>query len=204
MTSGGVFGRLMRSSVDRALDMQPKRTQRVADDLLYASPSAREEVASIRSAGARLVECGMLLPSVGSIAVRRGDGRATVTIAGSDLSSLDNRSLESVELSDRRTPAMAGLRAGGRAAIHAFPPYVLVLAGQGWSWDDAVSDLVDIVGSVEYADDVDGVRTGLTVIAGRGVVATHDDPLAVARRLEAAELLARITIIKQQTRRDHG
>jgi hypothetical protein len=204
MTSGGVFDRLMRASVDRAQRMQPRRTQRAADDLLYAAPSARIEVTAISTAAARLVETGILLPSVGAVAVRRGEDRATITVSGADLREIDNRDLESVELDDRRSPAMAGLRAGGMAAIHAFPPHLLALCAAGETWEPAVSDLVDVAGVLQVAYEVDDIRTGLTVLIGRGAVSTHDDPVAAAGRLEAAEMLARMTIIRRNMRREDG
>ena len=201
MTSGGVFDRLMRASVDRAQRMQPKRTQRVADELLYASPAARDDVAALRTAAARLVEVGIMLPTIGAVALRRSDDRAMVTIAGTDLTQIDNRSVESVPLADRRTPAMAGLRAGGNAAVHGFPPHVVALCEAGEAWDESVSDLVDMAGAVRVVSEVDDIRTGLTVLTGRGVVSTHDDPVAAAARMEAAEVLARMTIIRHTMRR---
>jgi hypothetical protein len=201
MTSGGVFDRLMRASVDRAQRMQPKRTQRVADELLYASPAARDDVAAIRNAAARLVAVGIMLPTVGAVALRRNDDRATVTIAGTDLTRVDNRSVESIPLADRRTPAMAGIRAGGEAAIHGFPTHVIALCDAGEVWDESVSDLVDVAGALRVVSEVDDIRTGLTVLRGRGVVSTHDDPVAAAARMEAAEILARMTIIRHTMRR---
>lgn len=204
MTDGGVFDRLMRGSVDRALRMQPKKTQRVADELLYASPAAREEVAAMRVAGTRLVDGGLTAPSVGAIAIRRGDDRATVTTVDVDLRSIDNRHLESVGLADRRSPVMAGLRAGGRASIYAFPAHILALASSGAPLEPVVSDLADVVGSMTVVDDVDEIRTGLTALRGRGVISTHDDPVAAVARLEAAELLAHLTIVQQRMRREHG
>ena len=199
-----MFDRLMRGSVDRAMKMQPRRTQRVADELLYSSPSARDEVAAIREVGARLVGGGLTPPSAGSIAVRRSDTKVGVTLAGTDLASIDNRSLETVDLSDRSTPALAGLRAGSNAAIYAFPPNLLALVAEGGVIEPVVSDLADRVGDLTIATHLDGIRTGLSILTGRGVVATHDGPLEALARLEAAETLARITIIRQNLRRNHG
>ncbi len=199
-----MFDRLMRGSVERAMKMQPRRTQRVADEFLYSSPSAREEVAAIRQVGARLVGGGLSPPSAGSIAVRRSDTKAGVTLAGADLGAIDNRSLETVDLTDRATPALAGLRAGSNAAVYAFPPHLLALIAAGGEIEPMVSDLADRVGEVTIAASVDDVRSGLTVLEGRGVVATHDDVLDALGRLEAAETLARITIIGHSFRRNHG
>lgn len=198
----GMIDRLMRSSVDRALRMQPKRTQKVADELLYAAPSAREDVGAVRAAGIRLVEQGLCPAGLGSIAVRRSPKRAVLTAIGADLSALDNRHLESVDIDDRVSPALAALRAGAEAAVYAFPPTLLALVAQGVELETGVSDLADIVGEVRVVDHLDDIRSGLGVLSGRGVVSGHDDPLAAVARLEAAEALARITVIRHSLRRN--
>lgn len=198
----GMIDRLMRSSVDRALRMQPKRTQKVADELLYAAPSAREDVGAVRAAGIRLVEQGLCPAGLGSIALRRSPKRAVLTAIGADLSALDNRHLESVDIDDRVSPALAALRAGAEAAVYAFPPTLLALVAQGVELETGVSDLADIVGEVRVVDALDDIRSGLGVLSGRGVVSGHDDPLAAVARLEAAEALARITVIRHSLRRN--
>ncbi len=198
----GMIDRLMRSSVDRALKMQPRRTQKVADELLYAAPSAREDVGVIRAAGARLVDQGMCPAGLGSIAVRRSPKRAALTAIGADLSALDNRHLESVDIDDRVSPTLAALRAGAEAAVYAFPPTLLALLAEGVELETGVSDLADIVGEIRVVDHLDDIRSGLAVLSGRGVVSGHDDPLAAVTRLEAAEALARITVIRHSLRRN--
>ena len=134
----------------------------------------------------------------------RSDTKASVTLAGIDLGAIDNRSLETVDLSDRSSPSLAGLRAGSNAAVYAFPPNLLALFAGGGELVPVVSDLADRIGEVTIAASVDDVRSGLTVLEGRGVVATHDDVLDALGRLEAAETLARITVIGYSLRRNHG
>lgn len=197
----GMIDRLMRSSVDRALKMQPRRTQRVADELLYAAPSAREDVGAVRQAGERLVRAGLCPGGLGAIAVRRTAKRAAITAVGADLSALDNRHLESVDLDDRVSPALAALRAGADAAVYAFPPTLLALVAEGVDVAIDVSDLADVAGPVRVVDSIDDVRSGVTVISGRGVVSGHDDPLAAVARLEATEALAVVTLARLSIRR---
>lgn len=197
----GMIDRLMRSSVDRALKMQPRRTQRVADELLYAAPSAREDVGAVREAGERLVRAGFCPAGLGAIAVRRTPKRAAITAIGADLSALDNRHLESVDLDDRVSPALAALRSGAEAAVYAFPPTLLALVSEGVELFVGVSDLADVAGPVAIVDSVDAIRSGVTVVAGRGVVSGHEDPLAAVARLEAAEALAIITLTRLSIRR---
>jgi hypothetical protein len=107
--SDRLINRWMKGSVDRALQMQPRRTSKVRDELLYAAPSAREVVAEIADAGKRLVEGGLAPRTAGAIAVRRNETTATRTALGADLSALDNRMLESVEI-DRGDPVVNAVR----------------------------------------------------------------------------------------------
>lgn len=97
--SDGTVNRWMKNSVDRALQMQPRKTGKVRDEYLYSAPSARELVAEVADAGRRLVDGGLAPRTVGAIAVRRNETKATRTAAGADLSALDNRHLESVDIS---------------------------------------------------------------------------------------------------------
>ena len=123
----GIVSRLMKGSVDRALEMQPRRASRVRDEYLYAAPSARELVAEVVAAGRRLVEGGLAPRTAGAIAVRRSDSKATRTIEGADLSSLDNRMLESVDI-DPGDPVVNALRYV-EAAILCWPPSLSALTG---------------------------------------------------------------------------
>jgi hypothetical protein len=159
-------------------------------------------VGVIRAAGARLVDQGMCPAGLGSIAVRRSPKRAALTAIGADLSALDNRHLESVDIDDRASPALAALRAGAEAAVYAFPPTLLALVAEGIELETGVSDLADIAGEIRMVDHVDDIRSGLAVLSGRGVVSGHGDPLAAVTSLEAAEALARITAIRHSLRRN--
>lgn len=123
--SDGMVNRWMKSSVDRALQIQPRRTGKVRDEYLYAAPSARELVADVAGAGRRLVEGGLAPRTVGAIAVRRNETSATRTAPGADLSNLDNRMLESVRIS--RGDAVVKALRHDEAAILCWPPALSAL-----------------------------------------------------------------------------
>lgn len=121
----GLVGRLMKGSVDRALRMQPRRVTRIADDLLYASPSQREVVEQFAAAGRRLVEGGLAPRTLGVIAVRRTETSASRTTKAADLTRIDNRTLESIELDDESW--FGGVLRHGDAVIVAWPPSLLAV-----------------------------------------------------------------------------
>lgn len=200
----GALDRLMRASVERAQQMQPKRMQRAVGEHLYAAPSAREEVEAISRAAARMVAAGLALLTSGSVAVRHSAKSATITAPGADLSSIDNRHLERVSLADTVSPALAAVRAGAPAAVWGFPPSLLSLAATGIELEPVSEDLARLAGSATHVDTLDEAGSGLTVVVGRGVVAGHSDPEAAVDRLAAAEALARMTIIKRTLGSTHG
>ena len=123
--SDGMVNRLMKGSVDRALQMQPRRTSKVRDEYLYAAPSARELVAEVAEAGRRLVEGGLAPRTIGAIAVRRTDTTGTRTAPDADLATLDNRMLESVRI-EGDDPVVIALRHDA-AAILCWPPALSAL-----------------------------------------------------------------------------
>ena len=109
------------------MEMQPKRTARVRDDLLYAAPGSRDVVAVIANAGRRLVD-GRLAPrTLGAIAVRRNDATVTVTEPGCDIGAIDNRMLETVSLDVDGW--WSGPLAHGQAAIRCWPPGLISVGG---------------------------------------------------------------------------
>jgi hypothetical protein len=116
----------MRGSVDRALEMQPKRTSVVRDELLYASPSVRELVAEIADAGQRLVEGGLAPRTLGAIAVRRTESIATRTAPKTDLANIDNRMLQSAPIAV--DDPVTGALVHDHAAILCWPPALSGLA----------------------------------------------------------------------------
>lgn len=121
----GLVGRMMKGSVDRALRMQPGRVTRVADDLLYASPSQRDVVAEFADAGRRLVEGGLAPRTLGVLAARRTQTSASRTAPGTDLTQIDNRALESIDLAgDSRVVVALG---HGHAVIVAWPAALLAV-----------------------------------------------------------------------------
>ena len=123
--SGGVLSRLMQRSVDRAMRMQPKRTARVRDDLLYAAPANREIVEEIADAGRRIVDGGLAPRTLGAIAARRSGSKVIVTAEGCDLGSIDNRTLETAD-ADADGWWTTALRHGD-AAIRAWPPALVAV-----------------------------------------------------------------------------
>ena len=121
----GLVGRMMKGSVDRALRMQPGRVTRIADDLLYASPSQREVVEQFAAAGRRLVEGGLAPRTLGVIAARRTETSASRTSPAADLTQLDNRTIESIDLNDESW--LGGVLRHGHAVIVAWPASLLAV-----------------------------------------------------------------------------
>lgn len=185
----GVLARLTKSSVDLALRIQPRRTARVRDDILYAAPAERETVSEIREAGARLVAAGLAPTTLGMIAVRRNDATITRTIPGTDLRLIDNRFLESVGADDPH-PAVAALQSAP-AAVWGYPPYLLAMQDTQPIRQIGIEELRAVVGEIMLDPPLLG--DGVCVLPGRGVVATGADPGEAVTRLEAAELLAKIS-----------
>jgi ribulose-5-phosphate 4-epimerase/fuculose-1-phosphate aldolase len=203
MIAVGLLDRMMRSSVDRAMRMQPRRTSKVVDEFLYSAPSARDEVAAVHAAAARLVTAGLSPLTLGSVAVRRSATKATITALDADLSAIDNRHLETVDIDDGASPALAAIRAGAAAAVWAFPPHLMAAVAQGVAMPET-GRLASAAGPIAVAGSLGEARSGLTVVTGEGAVAGHDDPLAAVTRLEAAEAMARIAIIEHTIRRTNG
>lgn len=191
----GVFDRLMRSSVDRAMRMQPGRTRRIADDTLYASPTVRADVEAITAAGARMVRAGLAPSTLGRIAVPRSRGTVTATADGVDLAELDNRSLETIP-SDTDLPHVRAVANGADAAVWAWPVRLVALGGTPGG---GPRHLLDAAGPIEVVAEPQP-EPGVWIIPDDGVVAVGTDPGDAVTRLEAAEALAAITL----ARRDNG
>jgi ribulose-5-phosphate 4-epimerase/fuculose-1-phosphate aldolase len=180
----------MRSSVERAMRLQPRGTRRMADELLYTAPSERETVAAVRAAGHRMVEAGLTLPTAGVVAVRQGPSSMTISRRGVDVARLDGRHLVRMSTDgevDDDVPETAGLlgrliAGGAGAAVWAHPVSLLACAAAGVEPDGSVSS--DLAAPAET----------VTVLPGRGVVAAGNDPQDTVARLEAAERLAEITL----------
>lgn len=199
MTAVGLLDRLMRRSVDRALDMQPKRVRAVADEVRFAAPSAREEVAAVADAARRLVAGRLALPTLGRVAVRRTDRVAVVTAPGADLSDLTGASMTTVHLDgdDATEPLLVPIRAGSGAAVLGQPVALLALAGS----DPVLADLpalAGVAGPVTWGGVPSG--PGVGVDPAWGAVAAGHDPAEAVTRLEAAERLAEITIERREHR----
>jgi ribulose-5-phosphate 4-epimerase/fuculose-1-phosphate aldolase len=191
----------MRSSVERAMRLQPRGTRRMADELLYTAPAERETVAAVRAAGARMVEAGLALPTAAAVAARHGPSSMTISRRGVDVARLDGRHLVRLPLdgqADDDVPETADLlgrliAGGAGAAVWAHPVSLLACAAAGIEPDGSVSS--DLAGSAET----------VTVVPGRGVVAAGHDPQDAVSRLEAAERLAEITLAVRSVRRTtHG
>ncbi len=215
----------MRGSVDRASRMQPKRLDRAVNDHLYAAPSARDEVASIAEAAARMDRLGFAPAGMAAVAVRRSPGRATVTAAGCDLGAVDNRDLESVPIRGDRgpdRPVVAGLSDEHQATVWCYPPLLLACSVGGHEIQAVNADLADVAGRIEMVETLDGaglVAASVLVVVGRGVLGVGATPLQALHRIEAAEALARLHClhrgsdpgfglidaqVRSQERKEHG
>ncbi|NOY55292.1 MAG: hypothetical protein GXP34_04820 [Actinobacteria bacterium] len=182
----------MRRSVDRAVQMQPRRVDRIRNDLLYAAPSERDLVAEIRRAGERLLAAGLAPPTLGALAVRRSAKSATRTAVGTDLGCIDNRALDTVPINDSE-PLVTAL-ASHEAAAWGVPPMLLTLAESGRVPDAVVDSMSEAAGSIRLGVATGPFPEGVTVIRGIGVVAAGRDLDDAVTRLEAAEILATITV----------
>lgn len=199
MSGMGLLDRLMRGSVDRALRMQPGRTQEVADEYLYAAPSARAEVEAIRRAGRHLAGTGLAVAGLGVVAVRRSELSAGVTRPQADLAALDHRDLETVRLDARRRTGSIGsevlldlLSDGAGAAVWGQPVGLLALAALGLLPDPvAAPGLAEAAGAILQEGTV---SAGVRIVPGAGAAGSGHDPLEAVMRLEAAERLAAITL----------
>lgn len=196
MTTVGIIDRLMRSSVDRAIAMQPRRTRRLADEYLYAAPVARPAVEAIRSAGRRLVASGLASTALGGVAVRKSDRSVTRVIPGSDLTAVDARHLETAAASPGDPLAWAAASVG--AAVLAHPVSLLAVSTTVGldALDRAAGGLWSISGEIGTS----GTPTaeGVWVVPGVGVIAADRDPDGAVTRLEAAERLASITLATRE------
>lgn len=196
----GLLNRLTKRSVDTALRMQPRRTARVRDEILYAAPAERDNVQHIHDAGKRLVEAGLCPPMLGVVAARRNDKTITRTMSGADLSAIDNRMLETVTADDLHPAVVAVAKA--EAAVWAYPPYLMAEPEPEQLADLDYPELMEAIGGI--VSDPTSLHEGVCVIAGRGVVAAGSDPMNAVTRLEAAELLAKIKRTKQEEKQGDG
>ncbi len=196
MSDVGILDRFMRSSVERALAMQPRRTKKIADEYLYAAPAARPDIEAIRAAARRMVDAGLSSPGLGAVAVRRSPSTVTRTIPGADLGVIDARHLETVDGASDDPLVGAAMAVG--AAVFAHPVSLLALARSGslGSPDHIVTSLAAAAGPTAVDDRP--AAEGVWVVPGVGVVAAADDPGAAVIRLEAAERLAAITLAARE------
>jgi hypothetical protein len=201
----GVLDRVIKASTEWVLRMQPRSSERVRDEYLYAAPRFRDQVSAIRDAGAFLVQAGMA-PSIGGgeIAVRRSAKTTAVTAPGANLAAIDSRHLTTVEVGDRRFPALTAIRAGAETAVWAFPSALLALAQSGVGIEPVSADLAILTGTVLVIDSLEDAGPGLSVIRGRGVVSGADDVGQAVTRIQAAEALARMTIVAATLRGSNG
>ena len=184
--------RAIRSSVDRAQKMQPRRVRRVAEETLYSAPAQRSLVEDLRSAGEYLISAGLGTRAGSVVAVRRSDRSVAVTRTDTDLTAVDGRSIETAPVAPdgdpvARTAALVG------AAVWAHPPALLALAARGGSVDASTSrGLAGRCGPIVSGDDLR--EPGVGVVAGEGVLAAGSSAVDAVARLEAAERLAPITL----------
>jgi ribulose-5-phosphate 4-epimerase/fuculose-1-phosphate aldolase len=192
MTAVGMWERWMRSSVERAVRMQPKRVRKVADEYLYAAPGAREEIEEIRAACRRLVETGLTSSSLGRVAIRRTAHAVTQVAPGTDLNAVDARHLETADRSGA-DPVVEAAAACGAAAL-AHPSSLMALAAVGRTPERTLKALADQAGPIEIVDRPDPGTEGVWVVPSLGAIAVAGDIGGAVTRLEAAERLAQITL----------
>lgn len=186
--SRGLVSRLVQRSVDRAMDMQPKRTARIRDELLYAAPGARDTVAQIADAGRRLVEGGLAPRRLGSIALRRSETAVTVTEEGCDLAAIDARSLETAETGPESWWASA--IAHGDAVVRCWPPALVAIGREFRPIGSLSREMPKIVGVPEpdaVVLDADGTCLSIAATVGLAIAA-----------VEVAEHAARIESRRKQ------
>jgi hypothetical protein len=193
MNDVGILDRFMRSSVDRAVAMQPRRTKKIADEYLYAAPAARPGIEAIRSAARRLVDAGLSSPGLGGVAVRRSERTVTRVAPGTDLGAVDARHLETVGV-ESDDPLVSAASAVG-AAVLAHPVSLLALAVSK-NLDAIDSRSLEALGALAGGVAVAERPTseGVWVVPGVGVIAIAVDLMTAVTRLEAAERLAAITL----------
>ena len=192
MTEVGLLDKWMRTSVQRALRMQPKRVSKVADEYLYAAPRAREEIEAIRDACRRLVETGLTSSSLGRVALRRTEHAVTEVTPGTDLSAVDARHLQTADRSEGDLVVEAAAEAG--AAVLAHPSSLLALTAAGRVPDTQLAALAEQAGPIEIVDAPPAGRLGVWVVPSQGAIAVDSEVARAVTRLEAAERLAAITL----------
>lgn len=170
----GLVSRLVQRSVDRAMGMQPKRTAKIRDELLYAAPGAREMVAEIADAGRRLVEGGLAPRRLGSIAVRKSETAVTVTEQGCDLAAIDGRSLETAE--NGAESWWASAIGHGDAVIRCWPPALVAIGGEFRPIGALNREMPAIVEAPEPDSivlDADGTCLSIAATVGRAIAAVE-------------------------------
>lgn len=191
----GLLDRMMRASVSLASRIQPRKALRQADETLYSSPISRDTVQSVSGAGRRLLASGTAVNGLAVIGWRRSEHRIGVTTGGADLGRIGPDSLTSIRAGDStfestaHAQVAAAVEAGASAAVWAHPTALLTMAAAGRVPVGVVAGLSARVGRV--ALDGDG-PADVVVYPGEGCLATGDDPIDAAIRLEAAERLAAI------------
>lgn len=187
------FDRAIRSSVDRAQKIQPRRMRRVADETLYSAPSQRGTVEDIRRATGFLLASGLGTRAGSVVAVRRNDRSVAMTRPDSDLEAVDGRSLETVTVESYGAHPVVRAAIDFGAAVWAHPVSLLALAAAGRSADRSLSkDLADRCGVLISGTSLE--HPGVAVVTGEGVLAVGETAVDAVSRLEAAERLAAITL----------
>lgn len=168
--------------------MQPKRTARIRDELLYAAPGARETVAEIADAGRRLVEGGLSPRRLGSIALRKSETAVTVTEEGCDLTAIDARNLETAETGPESWWVSA--IGHGNAVVRCWPPALVAIGGEFRPIGSLRREMPKIVGVPEpdaVVLDADGTCLSIAATVGLAIAA-----------VEVAEHAARIESRRKQ------
>jgi len=201
----GLVDRLVRSSVDRALKMQPRRVRRIADETRYATPSERPRVDEIHTACTRLATARFVVAGLGLVAISREAGGLTVTEAGADFTDIDARHLvtwsptDAGEDVDPRDPLLTlfytTIESDGdvEAIVVAHPPHVLAAAASDRLAGSSEGALGEAAGPIGHGP-VGGA--GVWVIEA-GVVGAGHNAIDAVSRLEAADRIAEIEMIRR-------
>lgn len=176
-----LIDRAIHASAQMALRIQPRRVDRVAGELLYSSPSKREDVAEIRRVGILMVSAGLTPPGLGRIALRSG---RSVTVTEGSLDLVDARHLRPA--SDDDLLVRAAARVG--AALLAFPEGIL-----------SGAQPIEIAGLTPTPTSrTDDITAAGIFVTSQGVISVAPDLQTALDQLMATELLVKVGLNRKE------
>lgn len=187
MAPGGFLDRMMRSSVERALRLQPPRSRRLVNETRFATSQLRPHLEDMRVAGRRLVAGDLAVPALTRLALRLPGGDVVATTPNADLAAVDAQDLDTCE-----PGPLADVAAELGATIVAHPSSLLALAAVGRLPDPTVStSLGEAAGPIEFGPPT---QPGIGLLRDGAVLAAASTVVECVVRLEAAERLALVTL----------